>query len=920
MDLVEREEHVDFLDQRVSDCTRGRGHLVLLEGAVGNGKTALLRTLLARAAESGVQCLHAACSPVERNLPLGVLSDLFHAVRPETAASRVVKLLDEGTAVSSLAAPDVEAVDPALVRVFHGLLGVVLERAAAGPVLIAVDDAHHADIPSLHFLLYLVRRARSAPVLVVFTGTGGHGPGRALLHAELLQHSNRSTLHLPPLSRSGTAALVAEQSPAGGPPAPEVFDASGGNPVLARAFLDDARRGEQAPGPGYCRAVRHCLHRAGPDVLAVAGALAVLETADVADVAELATLDIAAATGATRMLAAIGMHVGSGFRHPAMPRAALADVPVERRADLHRRAARLRRRQGASAAGIARHLLAAEHTADSWVPAVLREAADQELRADGWSRAVDYLALAHRACTGRQEQAAARSRLAAAEWQLNPALAARHLAPLAAAARAGELSPRESVPLVRQLLWHGRVAEAGDVLEPLRAQAHEQEAEAVAELQDLERWLAGVHPGAFSRGSTKPAAESPTPVRLRTDPALRSAALAADLLVRGRTKDLVGRAEHVLRDVQIDHRSTWGAEPALLALLALVYADRTRAARHWCDRLVGRLGDGPAPTWRALLGACRAEIAVRQGDLPAAGEHARRAMNELPLEAWGVVAGLPLGALVLAATETGDVDEAAAALALPLPDAVFGSQYGLHYLHARGRNHLAMGRHHAALADFLSCGELMRDWAMDLPGLVPWRTSAAEAWLRQDNRERVRQLAGEQLFRLGSGASRARGLALRVLALGGPPARRPTLLAEAVDLFEDCGDRFELARSLADLSRTLHGLGDRGRARRVLRRAWHVAQQCGARPLCHEILPDPESADRDVPLQGRAKGIELLTTSERRVAALAAVGHTNREIAQKLFITASTVEQHLTRVYRKLEVRYRRELPSELHIDVANSA
>jgi DNA-binding CsgD family transcriptional regulator len=48
-----------------------------------------------------------------------------------------------------------------------------------------------------------------------------------------------------------------------------------------------------------------------------------------------------------------------------------------------------------------------------------------------------------------------------------------------------------------------------------------------------------------------------------------------------------------------------------------------------------------------------------------------------------------------------------------------------------------------------------------------------------------------------------------------------------------------------------------------------------------------------------------LTVAERRVVALAAAGNTNREIAERLFITVSTVEQHLTKVYRKLNVRSR---------------
>ncbi|MFJ3235747.1 helix-turn-helix transcriptional regulator [Streptomyces sp. NPDC086787] len=57
---------------------------------------------------------------------------------------------------------------------------------------------------------------------------------------------------------------------------------------------------------------------------------------------------------------------------------------------------------------------------------------------------------------------------------------------------------------------------------------------------------------------------------------------------------------------------------------------------------------------------------------------------------------------------------------------------------------------------------------------------------------------------------------------------------------------------------------------------------------------------------------EPLTASERRVAELAAEGLTNRGIAARLCITASTVEQHLTRVYRKLGVTGRNGLPAEL--------
>jgi DNA-binding CsgD family transcriptional regulator len=57
-------------------------------------------------------------------------------------------------------------------------------------------------------------------------------------------------------------------------------------------------------------------------------------------------------------------------------------------------------------------------------------------------------------------------------------------------------------------------------------------------------------------------------------------------------------------------------------------------------------------------------------------------------------------------------------------------------------------------------------------------------------------------------------------------------------------------------------------------------------------------------------GHASMSDAERRVASLAANGHTNRQIAEALYITVSTVEQHLTRVYRKLRVCGRTELPA----------
>jgi ATP/maltotriose-dependent transcriptional regulator MalT len=212
----------------------------------------------------------------------------------------------------------------------------------------------------------------------------------------------------------------------------------------------------------------------------------------------------------------------------------------------------------------------------------------------------------------------------------------------------------------------------------------------------------------------------------------------------------------------------------------------------------------------------------------------------------------------------------------------------------------------------------MEDWNLDVPGVIPWRLDASGAHLQLGQLDAAKTHIDAQLTQPGASAARTRGRSLRLLAATGHLQHRTSLLRDAVEMLHASGDQLELGYALADLSGAYHALGDSHRARLTVRRAWRLARECRFDALAR-VLPDlREAARTDDPDQATA--FDALSDAERRVAALAAQGRTNRQIASRLFVTESTVEQHLTRVYRKLQVKRRADLPSSLPADFSNIA
>ena len=154
-------------------------------------------------------------------------------------------------------------------------------------------------------------------------------------------------------------------------------------------------------------------------------------------------------------------------------------------------------------------------------------------------------------------------------------------------------------------------------------------------------------------------------------------------------------------------------------------------------------------------------------------------------------------------------------------------------------------------------------------------------------------------------------MALRAAGVVAGGASGQDLLREAIEMLTGPDTRLEQARARADLGALLRRGNQRVEARNLLRQALDAAYRLGATALARQAETELRTTGAK-PRRVLPNGLEALTASERRIAELAADGFTNREIAQSLFVTARTVEGHLTNVFNKLDVNARTALPAAL--------
>ncbi|MET8050071.1 MULTISPECIES: LuxR C-terminal-related transcriptional regulator [unclassified Streptosporangium] len=884
---------LDVLKGLLAESSAGNGRLVLVSGGLASGKTELLHEFSRVAATSGALLLSATGSLGENTLQAGMIDQLFHgAGLPPEVSDQVSRLIRRHT-VTTGATRHAEA------EVVREIGDVLLELSRERPVVVGVDAVHLVDGLSLRLLLYLCRRISSARILLIMNEWDLPQSTIPSFSAEVTRGFHHR-IWLTPLSVGDIAEVL---PPTMDPVAAVALQRlSGGNPMLVNALIEDHRADPDDPiaaGAAYARAVMACLHRWEPELLWVARALAVLgEPGSAGLTGGLAKINPKAAERAVEVLTEAGLLAGGWFRHPVAAAAVLDGIGAEERSGLHVRAAVLLYQRGMSTTKIAGHFVAADRAPEDWATGVLRDAAEQALAGNEVAVAVQCLELALRSVRDEGERLAITKVLVRALWRVNPSAAALHLPLLREALEKGCLFGQDAAAVVRHSLWNGDVQTASRAMEALTATPDLLNVQTAAELHLTYQWFYGTSRGPHGRFDTASA---------WGDEARRM----TSIWTHGDGEVALVSAENILQSCRLGETTL---EVVAIAVLTLMYGGRTERATHWCDELIDEAVRSGALTWQAVLGAVRAEIAFRQGEVVVAAAKAQAALELMQAQSWGILIGYPRSTLLLAHTAMGQYEEGAELLQQRVPDEMFATLIGLRYLHARGHYYLATDRVLAAISDFQTCGRLMQDWELDRPMVVPWRSNLAEANLRLSRWGVARDLVTEQMERLKPIDLRTRGVSLLILAAASGLAQRTELLREAAECLRTAGDRLLLSRALADLGAALQQLGEADEAKPLICRAMREAEIChsGVMPLrlskswtTGPVLPDAgEPAEDPNPLG--------LSDSECRVAELAALGHTNREISRTLHITVSTVEQHLTRVYRKLGVKSRADLPPVL--------
>jgi DNA-binding NarL/FixJ family response regulator len=346
-----------------------------------------------------------------------------------------------------------------------------------------------------------------------------------------------------------------------------------------------------------------------------------------------------------------------------------------------------------------------------------------------------------------------------------------------------------------------------------------------------------------------------------------------------------------------------------VAINTLTLADRDEALDAWEDALADAHRRGSLFA-KSVISLWRGFTLYRRGELLDAETSLRTAAEEFVQWDVGGQAGHVHRAAILAAVlgERGDLAGARRALT-EVADPGDRSQAARFWCSSELGLLVARQRFDRALA---VAEELERRFSfLRHPVDTAARSHHALVLHHLGRREDALALAGRELeLARDWGAPGSLARALRTLAALEPEAALEHL-HEACAVVAGSPARLEHAKALAAAGEALHRAGRRVDARDALRQALELADACSADGLAAQVRTQLYAAGGR-PRRTALRGPASLTASERRVATMAAEGTSNRDIAQALFVTPRTVEQHLYNAYRKLGIGSRHDLPAAL--------
>ena len=898
--LFGRQPQREVLGRLLEAARGGRGGVLVVHGEPGVGKTALLED----AVEAGREFRVARTAGVEGEMELAyaalqqlcapILELTGRLPQPQRDALAVAFGLNAGPAP-----------DPFLVGL--AVLGLLSEAAEERPLLCVVDDAQWLDRASARALGFVARRLLAERIALVFAsrelgealagfpelhvGPLGHRDARALLASALPARLDERVLERIIVETRGNPLALLEL-PRGLTPTQLAggFGLPAALPLSVRIEESFTRRLARLPGDG-----RRLLLVAAADPV---GDLALVWRA----AQRLGIPESAAQAVESDGLVAFG--AGVVFRHPLVRSAVYRAAGADERSEVHRALAE------ATDPDIdpdrrAWHRAQAATMPDEEVAAELERSAARAQARGGFAAAAAFL---ERAATLTPEPLRRAQRALAAAQTKFQAGALDDALGLLAMAEVGVLSDleRARVGLLRaQIAFVSRrgndapplLLEAAQRLGPLDpALARETYLEALAAAMFAGR-LAG--PGGSALEVAQAAKAAPAPQAPR----------GPDLLLDGFVSlfsEGYEAAVPILRQAQ----GAFGPDMSATEQLRWLWQATIAAVHLWDDagwealserhvrlaRGTGALGEFP------LALTQRVYVHLFAGELTAAAS----LVDEIQAatEATGNNLG-PYSAVALVALRGREAEAASLIESSRAEMTLRGEGIGISVLDwGEAVLYNALGRYEEARAAARRVAEHPQSLALSSWGIVELIEAAVRAGTPELAADAHRRLVEQTRV---SGTDWALGIAARSRALIIEGRRSEDLYVEAIDRLGRSRMAVDLARAHLLYGEWLRRQRRRLDARKELRVAHELFSDFGTEAFAERARVELQATGERA-RKRTVNTLDQLTPQEAQISRLAAQGTTNREIAAQLFISPSTVEYHLRKAFRKLNVKTRTQL------------